>query len=355
MKNFTKIYYIFLIPFYFLGSNLQSQIQEKAGLQGTVIDWKTKEPIFGANVFLVNTTLGAAANQNGEYLIKNIPPGNYELMVSMMGYEAEVRTIRFLSSESFRIDFQLKMQVLSAPEITVRAPKAKDWQKNLKRFKQVFLGETKNASKCEMLNPEILDFEKKADPERLVASAGTPLKIINYALGLQAEVFLLKFISFKDNKFQCVIKPKFTNLRPKDEKQKRKWLQNQFQTYQGSRRHFLAALAASRVNEESFRITVKKYPVSKKYDLLKFYFYKDDWFGSIISNGSSPLSKYLHFKDFLVIDYCDEVSSIRLTRDMTEISMSGYALNAGGILNYGRWRTMRFAEALPFDYEPPQD
>ena len=44
------------------------------------------EPISYANVFISNTSLGAATNRDGYFVISGIPSGEYELNVSMIGY-----------------------------------------------------------------------------------------------------------------------------------------------------------------------------------------------------------------------------------------------------------------------------
>ena len=44
------------------------------------------EPISYANVFISNTSLGAATNRDGYFVISGISSGEYELKVSMIGY-----------------------------------------------------------------------------------------------------------------------------------------------------------------------------------------------------------------------------------------------------------------------------
>lgn len=60
--------------------------QQKFSISGTVNNGKN-EPLIGANVYLNGTTIGTATNNNGEFTIKNIKEGNYELCVSYLGYK----------------------------------------------------------------------------------------------------------------------------------------------------------------------------------------------------------------------------------------------------------------------------
>src|SRR5690606_8573506 len=61
--------------------------QNVGRIAGTVTDAATGEPLPGANVLIVETTRGAAADADGSYYILNVPPGRYEVRASMVGYE----------------------------------------------------------------------------------------------------------------------------------------------------------------------------------------------------------------------------------------------------------------------------
>ncbi len=63
--------------------------QGSGKISGKVLD-DQNEAVFGASVLVLNTTLGAAVDQNGYYFIINIPPGTYSLKVSAVGYSAQV-------------------------------------------------------------------------------------------------------------------------------------------------------------------------------------------------------------------------------------------------------------------------
>ncbi|MBN2602335.1 MAG: carboxypeptidase-like regulatory domain-containing protein, partial [Candidatus Marinimicrobia bacterium] len=53
---------------------------------GRVTDASTGEPLFGCNVIIEGSYLGAATNADGEYLILNVPPGDYRVKAGMIGY-----------------------------------------------------------------------------------------------------------------------------------------------------------------------------------------------------------------------------------------------------------------------------
>ncbi|MFQ5650079.1 MAG: TonB-dependent receptor domain-containing protein [bacterium] len=63
--------------------------QATSSVSGTVVDSRTGAPLTGANVVVKGTRLGAAARQDGSFLIARIPPGNYTLTASFIGYHTE--------------------------------------------------------------------------------------------------------------------------------------------------------------------------------------------------------------------------------------------------------------------------
>jgi len=61
--------------------------QESGRIAGLVLDKVSEEPLPGANVLLEGTTIGAASDLNGEYLIPKVSPGSYNLVVKYIGYK----------------------------------------------------------------------------------------------------------------------------------------------------------------------------------------------------------------------------------------------------------------------------
>ena len=55
-------------------------------IAGTIRDARTKEALPGVNVLVKGTLLGATTDLQGRYAILNIPPGNYMVTASFIGY-----------------------------------------------------------------------------------------------------------------------------------------------------------------------------------------------------------------------------------------------------------------------------
>ncbi len=66
--------------------------QQKGYIQGRVVDATTKQPLIGANVLVMGTTMGAASDAAGIYRIQDLDEEVYKLRVSYLGYTNFVET-----------------------------------------------------------------------------------------------------------------------------------------------------------------------------------------------------------------------------------------------------------------------
>ena len=77
-------------------------------LAGKITDAETGEPLIGANVVIKNTTLGAAADLEGNYFILNITPGTYEVLFSYVGYSSKTLTeVRVVPGVTYELNVSL--------------------------------------------------------------------------------------------------------------------------------------------------------------------------------------------------------------------------------------------------------
>ncbi len=64
------------------------QVQsQNSTIRGFVYEKETGEPVIFTNVYLYQTSLGAATDVNGYFAITKIPAGQYTLMVTYLGYD----------------------------------------------------------------------------------------------------------------------------------------------------------------------------------------------------------------------------------------------------------------------------
>ncbi len=63
-----------------------------AEIRGVVTDKATGEPMVGANVVVKGTTIGAATDANGRFVIRNVPNAKFTLRVTFIGYKPFEKT-----------------------------------------------------------------------------------------------------------------------------------------------------------------------------------------------------------------------------------------------------------------------
>ena len=78
------IYVLFLLNAVSIYSYSQLPTQT---IRGTVIDNASNEPLPFANTIILNTSYGASTDNQGNFTIRDVPVGRYQLQVSMIGYE----------------------------------------------------------------------------------------------------------------------------------------------------------------------------------------------------------------------------------------------------------------------------
>ena len=87
---------------------------------GKIVDQETGEPLVGANVLIVSTTLGAASDVDGRYIILNVPVGKYSVKASYIGYRnVVIQNIEVITGLSTEVNFKLPTQSLKTGEIVI--------------------------------------------------------------------------------------------------------------------------------------------------------------------------------------------------------------------------------------------
>jgi hypothetical protein len=109
---------LILIPFILSILNGQTGI-----ISGFVTDSSSGESLIGANVFLQETGQGMATDINGYYIIQEITPGNYTIMVSYIGFDVSRWPLSIMEDQSVIINIALVEQVVELNEVEVTAEK----------------------------------------------------------------------------------------------------------------------------------------------------------------------------------------------------------------------------------------
>jgi len=63
-----------------------SEAQAQSAIRGTVLEYESNEPIPGAKVSIPGTAFSSITDSEGKYEISDVPPGDYELVVTKQGF-----------------------------------------------------------------------------------------------------------------------------------------------------------------------------------------------------------------------------------------------------------------------------
>jgi len=98
-----------------------SAIAQDATVKGFVYDKKSGEPAIFINVYLEGTTQGASTDVNGYFVISKIKPGNYNMVVTSLGYDTIRENVTFASGELLSKNFFIEEASIDLKTVYVSA------------------------------------------------------------------------------------------------------------------------------------------------------------------------------------------------------------------------------------------
>lgn len=95
--------------------------QDRGSIGGQVIDETSLRPLVGVQVAVGGTTLGSITNQQGRYLILNVPTGQREVRASVIGYGRGSLAVNVIAGEAATANFALTPSVLEIEGVIATA------------------------------------------------------------------------------------------------------------------------------------------------------------------------------------------------------------------------------------------
>ncbi len=93
-------------------------------ISGMISSSDTGESLVGATIQLVGTNFGSTSDQNGRFAILNIPPGNYAVKLTYIGYESILlENVQVSADLTTHLDRALNVSILKGEEVIVHATK----------------------------------------------------------------------------------------------------------------------------------------------------------------------------------------------------------------------------------------
>lgn len=89
-------------------------------VKGKVTDIRTAAPLPFANIVVLGSGRGAVTNEKGEYFVSGVPPGEYTIRVSLVGYRThEAKRIVIETHGTVVLDFKLASEDIEIEGVTV--------------------------------------------------------------------------------------------------------------------------------------------------------------------------------------------------------------------------------------------
>jgi outer membrane receptor protein involved in Fe transport len=108
-------------------------------ISGTIRNINGSEPLVGATVRVVGTSLVTQTDEDGEYFIINVPVGKYELAVSHLGFGVLIKKeVRILVDLTTPVDFELQSAPVELKKQTIVTASAPVIQRDQTSSKVIF-------------------------------------------------------------------------------------------------------------------------------------------------------------------------------------------------------------------------
>jgi hypothetical protein len=369
-------------------------------ITGKVIRADTKSPLPLANVFLSNTTAGTSTATDGTFTLSHLKPGQYTLVVSILGYEDYSTTV-LVADKPVDLPIELSLKVTELREVVVTTPA--NWKINYAQFVKEFIGTDDNAKQCYVVNPKILNLIYHKPKEELEAFTNDFLVVDNMALGYRIKFLVNEFTSSKLTGIIAYNGQRLFQELSGSKKQKDEWKKKREEAYYGSPMHFYRSLYANRLDSDGFVVMkltqlpnvdrpqeniilqkIKKYNDGRSRDSINHWIEMENlpkYMRQHLYRDPLPINSYLfkteqkgiyavNFKDYLYIIYTKkhETSDFKdiyrpLDMETYETSVLSiakpYLFDTNGVvfggsapLYEGTWSKSKLSDLLPVDYTP---
>lgn len=94
-------------------------------ISGVVRSAEDGSPLAGANIVISGTKMTTVTDDNGYFIITNVPPGEYELTAEMVGYSSEViDDVQVTMDATASVAFDMRLEAIAETEVVVSRPKS---------------------------------------------------------------------------------------------------------------------------------------------------------------------------------------------------------------------------------------
>ena len=103
---------------------LPEAVGQGRSISGIVVNAADDSPLPGANVFLDGTVKGASADDEGHFVITDVPVGQYVLVISQIGFRPERRSVTIGESAVVGLEIRLYEESIALGEVVTQAQRS---------------------------------------------------------------------------------------------------------------------------------------------------------------------------------------------------------------------------------------
>ena len=338
---------------------------------GVVKDAETGETLPFCNVFINNTTIATVTDMDGKYSLPNLEPGPLEIGFSFIGYVAETKKITLNPGGTSTVNLNMKPFAQELSDVEIKASRDKSWERDLRKFENLFLGNDEIASKSTIENPWVIDFPESEEKNTFKATAGIPLEIVNNYLGYKISFDLKEFFDSPTN-YRIAGAARFEEMKPESEEQRTTWENNRAEIYRKSPMNMFRAMITGDQEKEGFFLYGDKAGGSPSMNMRSDIFanelgksvvpYKPD---NLITPAPNKPGEYLiNMKGRIEIHYQKgysqvntykdapyPVSWLEVNKNTVRVKENGMVMNPQDLVFSGDMDRKRISTLLPLDYD----
>jgi iron complex outermembrane receptor protein len=116
--RFIKAFYILLLLCISIFANAKT-VTGIGRITGNITDKTTGLPIYGATISIPDLKVGTSTDEKGNYLLKQLPEGEYLMQVSAIGYASVTKVVNL--SNTYSVDFKLSASNYELSDVVVTA------------------------------------------------------------------------------------------------------------------------------------------------------------------------------------------------------------------------------------------
>ncbi|MGI4020414.1 MAG: carboxypeptidase-like regulatory domain-containing protein [Janthinobacterium lividum] len=369
-------------------------------ITGKVTAIDTKSPLAKASVFLSNATFGTVTADDGTFTLNGVKPGQYELVVSILGYENFSQSI-LVGEKPQQLVIEMIPRPIQMKEVIITTNV--NWKKNYALFVKDFIGTSANSKLCKVINPHSVNLIYHKKTQTLEASTDEFLVVENKALGYRVRFLVNQFSSNSlTNEIRYSGQVLFEELKG-SKTQLQKWKLKRQEAYYGSSMHFFRSLSRQNLQQQGFvmyqlqrKPNPKRLPealIRQKYEQFNGSNNRDSvnyWnqmaqqprfienlfkeplkIEDVLRNTDQAGLFALTFPDLLYVVYTNKhdekitndiyrplnmenyaVSLINLFKPYALFDLNGVVVSQQSTLFEGDWANDKLAELVPVDYTP---